>query len=343
MTERRASPAQPGRPTRRHVAAVPKIPPELIDERTGTLRFCPASRAYLAERLLADPHADLKVALAGLEPLFDKIFQNLNFAGVSFRTQDLVGLNFAGCNFDGAIFDLALIQGTGFRGARVPRDRLTRAKDWVDAVIAGYRSSMATMGTSQRPSPMAPPSIGSWARFSEAHHMPELMMLPPDLDVTKHRLTTAETLALRECRLAISCGPITKLDLAMMLPEDVAIARLKHAWTKRGASGDTGQAMSDFQSARADHATAAVYVQSLNQQCHAGYGLPSAGLLLAAHRAAQRIGAPFWTGSEGELATDGTGAPIRTGWAHPALPVDPAVTFDQHPFRVVRQFEDTNK
>jgi len=323
------------------------IPPQLLDE-NGRLRYCAESRTLVAQRLLANPDAPLKKALRGLECLYDQLFQNLSFAGVSFITEDLSGMNFSGCNFDGAKFDQALVVGAVFRGARVRREVLARAADWVDAVAESSKAAKDVAGTEKRPAEMLAPLLPDWMRFSEAHHLPELMMLPPDLKVKG--LGRNEERALRDHRLAIGVRPVLGAELAVCRPPNEAEEIIRAAWgtsqigqtasaepTSGISEGDFGDSM---QPCEVNTTLLKRFFNIVNNEVHGHYALPSAVLWKAVNNAVKYNGKKFelaelveWVAGGGEdaLTVDREGMSSTN---------NPAATFASAPFRVVRIFGD---
>lgn len=315
-----------------------EIPEHLIDPQTGTLRFCPASVDYLADRLEAAPDDLVKTALRGLEPLFEQIFQNLNFSCVSFIADDLKGMNFSGARFVGAQFEEAAISGAVFRGAEVDRRALMQASDWPEAVAQSLDMSFQTMGTTRRSPPMTAPRHGPWAIFSEAHHLPELILLPPDLPVDD--LPDDAELALREGRLSIGRQPVSGLEMCVLLPEARAVDRIRAGWEKIQAE-DSAQShhVSGLAPARTGLDPVKDYLELLNQMAYPKYTVPSAGLLQAVYNAARTSKAPVRFPHNREFALDGRGrwqvATLGVG----AVPAEPSISFDEHAFRVLRIFE----
>ncbi len=319
------------------------IPPHLWDQDTGGLRYCPEAVDLVARRLEADPYVPLRVALRGLEFLFSDIFRNLNFSGASFLAQDLTGMNFEGCDFSGAKFQEALIYGAVFRSARVFRSDLTSARDWTEAVTQDCGRHLREMGTQARPPPPAPPLHAPWSVFSEAHHTPELMLLPSDLPIGD-RSPAREREALREGRLAIGAKPVLQVELCSLENLSEACGLVEKGWRAfllQDGRGDPAQGA--MASAKVVFRDAQDFVASLNHQFHAGYALPSAALLQASHEGARRAGAPRQGGAPGlELVCDENGRGCKAGWRRPSPPIVPVLFFEALPFRVIRIFERPN-
>lgn len=318
----------------------PEIPRHLRDPDTGGLRYCPEAIDLVARRLEADPYASLREALRGLEFLFGDLFRNLNFSGASFRAQDLTGMNFEGCDFSGAEFHQTLIRGAAFRSARISRADLTAARDWTEAATQDCARHMRDMGTQARPARPDPPLHPPWSSFSEAHHAPELTNLPADLPIGEGA-TEREREALREGRLAIGTGPVLRIELCSLESLSEACGIVEAGWREflsqdlrsdpgRGAMAPAAVSFSDAQD----------FAASLNHQFHAGYALPSAALLQAAHAGALQARKPLKGGAAGlEFVRDERGRGRKAALRPLPAPSLPAASVENLPFRVIRIFE----
>ncbi|MCU0904251.1 MAG: pentapeptide repeat-containing protein [Tabrizicola sp.] len=245
----------------------------------GQLRLCEASEAFVLKRLADHRDEPLHKALWGLEGLFLTLFQNLNFSGSSFRDHVLKGMVFAGARFDGATFHGARISGADFGRAGVRRDALQQAEDWIEAVVDGFQRA-PERGARDWPVPL----LGPWASFSEAHHLPELVLLPSDLDVTGLAEDLEE--ALREGRLAMGARPICTLDLVLLRPAAEAVQLISEMLGRDRDGTAGGSSMELVECTLRD---ALGYVDGLNLRLgritEKRYDLPPPSLLVAIRRA----------------------------------------------------------
>lgn len=298
----------------------------------GRLRLCEASEAFVLKRLADHRDEPLHKALWGLEGLFPTLFQNLNFSGSSFRDHVCKGMVFAGARFEGTTFHGARISGADFGRAGVRRDALQQAEDWIEAVVDGFHRAHERAA---RDWPL--PLFGPWASFSEAHHLPELVLLPSDLDVTGLAEDLAE--ALREGRLAIGARPICRLDLVLLRPGSEA-AQLISEMLGRDRDGTTSG--SSLELVECTLRDALGYIDALNLRlgriAEKRYDLPPPALLDAIRRA--KPDTPVFVAQawdEFALTDDGhslvVGADGRTALA------DQRITFAKRKFRVIRVFK----
>lgn len=178
-------------------------------------------------RKIADSFPDAALYLFSGRSLVKTDLRNCNLTGIDFRGSDL-----AGCVWDGA-----QIYRAQFALARVSRSALRRALDWSDHLRASRDPC---------PLPRRPFSRLPGERFSLASHLPEMILLPPELATQytpnssnqsgQDGLWQQERKAIMEGRLCVAIKPISmgELDAVNATPivDNPQLATL-NAWQAR--------------------------------------------------------------------------------------------------------------
>ena len=312
------------------------FPAHLYDPQTGRIMFCAEAVALMIEQLERSDETEVRKALHGFESLFGTLFRNLNYSGVSFATQDLRDMDFSGAAFRGCAFDHAMVEEAVFRGALVDRAALCKAGDWPKAAARSCRSATDHQGTKRRPPPLLAPLFESWAPFSEAHHLPEFVMLPPSLEVAG--LSPELRTALRSGRVAIGRYPVLQIEIDCMSSSGTLELRWQRALGRYATDDDRAR----LEPCRATLAQLEDYRQFLDAQFHSDHRLVPFTLLDAAHTAARRAGfrlfpdgqarREFATNSDGSLEIRSRNG-IRQGY-------NPAVVQTEACFRYIRVFQE---
>ncbi len=183
---------------------------------------------------------------------------------------------------------------------------------------------------------MPAPLFESWATFSEAHHLPESMILLPDLKVVN--LLPELRTELRAGRLAIGRYPVLQIELNCMS----ALDTLERHWERALSRYATGDNRALLEPCAATLAQLENYRDFLDAQFHSDHRLVPFPLLDAAHAAARRAGISLFPNGHArcEFATNRDGRLDIRGRDDIHRGYNPAVVQTEACFRFIRVFEE---